>query len=952
MRTRLFSPYRDKWGSGKPGSGPYWFWAVLCLVAPISQAAPTTIASTALFISDPAQTRGLTVVQFELPIAALQTNPAAEWVCLNAEVATSNVQWLVTDPHCWQPQQQSAETVITGYALLRDSQPSQITISSHDSEQTVGTSLQLSLDPAQARPGSADLLQAWAEARNAWFRAQQYMYFATDRSSRREPEPPDTQNLFAHWQTIAAHSYGVQSPDALSGARQPRPGDTLNAFSLFSGEAAIQETLQQQLLTVSDSQNAVLDHSIDILQGPDVPSHPFEALLDGRAGGELEIARLVPAERWFVHISQPAKALDWLRTLSESSAQLAGLSTRSYVDQALLERYLGQLKLTPEFVQRLGPLAKQAAVFGPDLYVQHGSHISLIAEVPSAPALHTLLKLMLGIRGERGVQAYGQGTPAYFAQHQQWLIFSTSRAEAEQALQLAQNQTQNSLGASAEFRYMLEQLAPAASGLYVYLSDPFIRAMTGPRIKIAQLRRQKARARLELVTAAALLYEADYGKPPALDELIAQGFVAPGWLQTVAGDQISLDKQGRAQSARYGTLALMTPLSELDIDAISAQEAEGYQAYVDEYSRFWRTTFDPIGVRIEVADTVRVETLILPLINNSIYDAVRAMIDEEAGPLALPAMTPAPVTSLGFRLPEAVLQDLTRNLFSYRHREQIPDLSKALTGQVHIALYDDEPIIAFGSADLMGAFSGAFMRQMGRGRGGIFLYGGMLASLLTQPTAIFVELRDGTEVESWAQRLFALLDWNFGERVLQPYGDSGWVYTYTIENLVRFHLYLRQEGNYLIISNRSMPLVPAENGSAPVQANAALSVNFSQIQQLAPTLHLHAMQALPGAWRRTIGQLAPLRWLGMDDPAAAQATFQQLYGYRPELPSYSPWPWPDAASWQNLGQNLLPEFKLPSYHELAPEQRRIGPFQDLNRLQISFKLVDEGVRVVLELMPR
>ena len=47
------------------------------------------------------------------------------------------------------------------------------------------------------------------------------------------------------------------------------------------------------------------------------------------------------------------------------------------------------------------------------------------------------------------------------------------------------------------------------------------------------------------------------------------------------------------------------------------------------------------------------------------------------------------------------------------------------------------------------------------------------------------------------------------------------------------------------------------------------------------------------------------------------------------------------------GQNLLPEFKLPSYHELAPEQRRIGPFQDLNRLQISFKLVDEGVRVVL-----
>jgi len=949
----------NRWFRSITGKQTAGLLALLSLTVSAAQAEPIEITPATLVISDPALTRGLSILRFELPLEPLQRQMAMrqqvyEHVCVTAKTDNLTVQWPLFE--C----ASIGESHLVGYALLRQVPEDVVHFQATarawvNNTELAQQTLQFRIDPAAARSGGPELLSAWAKARNTVFRTQQAIYFGADRGADNRPDSSGP-TLFGQWQTIAARAYGLKTPDRAQqsrpNGRRDRPGESLNAFSLFSGEAAIQETLQQQLLNPSGGAQT-LEHSIRELRGPKVPSHPFSELLANRPGGRLEIADLVPPERWFLHITQTGKALDWLQTLSESSAQLLGLSSQTYLDRALLERYLARLKLAPEFVRRLGPLARQAALFGPDLYLQHGAHISLIAEAPSAAALSTLLRLMLGVGSDEDkVFAYGQGHPAYFARHQHWLIFSTSRAEAEAALQLARRQGQGSLGQSAEFRYMLEQLPVADSGLYVYLSDPFIRAMTGPRIKIAQLRRHQARARLELVTAAALLYQADYGVAAALPGLLAGNFIDPAWLQSAEGDRITLDQQGRAQSSLYGSLAAMTPLSDLAIEAISAEEAQAYQTYVADYSRFWRTTFDPIGIRIEVDAGVRVETLILPLINNSIYDAVRAMIGGEPARLSLPAMQPSPVTYLGFQLPQAALQELEQELF---RKSTAIDLNAALTGQMHIALYDAEPIIAFGSADLMGAFSGWFIRGMGRS--GVFLYGSIIMSLLTQPAAIFMELREGVSVEDWMQHLFSLVDFGFGHRTLQPYGE-GWVYTYTLENIVRFHLYLRQEGNYLIISNRSTPLqavsetVAASRLQASAQANALLGIDFSQIQQLAPVLYLHAVQRLPVAWRSAVGQLAPLRWLGVAGRATAQTRLQELYGYRPELPPGSPWPWPENSAWQQAGQSLLPEFKLPAYHDLTAEQRRSGPLQDLERLQVSFKLVAEGVRVVLQLQPR
>ena len=58
------------------------------------------------------------------------------------------------------------------------------------------------------------------------------------------------------------------------------------------------------------------------------------------------------------------------------------------------------------------------------------------------------------------------------------------------------------------------------------LSDPFVRRMVGPAVKIGQLRRMRARAEMEVITAGALLFRLDGNRArPELETLVRLGYV-------------------------------------------------------------------------------------------------------------------------------------------------------------------------------------------------------------------------------------------------------------------------------------------------------------------------------------------------------------------------------------------------------------------------------------------
>src|SRR5207245_11378091 len=81
-----------------------------------------------------------------------------------------------------------------------------------------------------------------------------------------------------------------------------------------------------------------------------------------------------------------------------------------------------------------------------------------------------------------------------------------------------------------------------------------------------------------------------------------------------------------------------TPCCEIPLTQVDGEEADEYKAFLQEYNQFWRTFFDPIALRLQMTpQRYRLETIVLPLIDNSIYTGLAHTLGGDAEPLdALP----------------------------------------------------------------------------------------------------------------------------------------------------------------------------------------------------------------------------------------------------------------------------------------------------------------------------
>lgn len=923
-------------------------WAALLVIAGAAdqgawaRAGAASITPVTVAVTEPGIQTGLRAVKATLPRATLERHAGGPF-------ATG--RWVAASPDGTLRQVylsgSSNPDTVTVYGLVDADGPVSLVLSyAAGGRAPAEPVFRTRFDIANARTAGADVFAQWAGARNA--------HLARYASSAEDG------GLLRPLMRVSAHAYGGRT--WLPQARRPvGPGARLNAFSLFSGEAAIQETLQRELLRDGDSGSQGPARLSD-LQGPQVSSHPFDRLLETREPARLPIATLVPRDRYFVYLSDLTDALGWLDQAAQTGWELIGMSQKAYVQHALVDRYLARLHLNRALVQRLADLKiiQSVAIFGPDLYLQYGSDVTLVLDTARSSVPRPVLRVILGISKAMGageIQPYGaDGAPAaYWGQHGRWLILSTSRDEARAALELARADGVGSLGASAEFRYMLSLLpAPDSDqGIFVYLSDPFIRNMVGPRIKIAQLRRHKARARLRLVSAAALLFRMDHGRSATLEELVRDGYVRQRWLEAWEGDEITFDANGIARSKRYGTLARMAPLGSVPIDGISEAERKAYQIYVNNYTRYWRTYFDPIGIRIRVGKPLEIETIILPLIQNSIYAAVKSTIGGAPISLDVPHHEPAPVTVISLKLPtDGILARFLRTAGNSQNVSGRPALERLVGDSVHIAIYDSQPLVALGSTELAGGFSGGWLAA--RGGGGITTWG-ILASMLTQPTAVFVETK--TDIEPGELEQLVQSTFGFWQRrgpsnsELMRIGDekaAKWVYTFNFFGAIRFHLYVQQLGDYLVISNRQtgFRLIDAPGGGPP--ANAAVRTRFGAIDEMARVLDLHRAQNQSVAVMKGIARLMPFLLAGAGDVEQAVARHAAVFGAQPRHPEGGRWVWHPASlrlessTYGSPGDRHLPELGARTAVN-APS----GPFAGLERLELRFGFEEDGVRAVL-----
>jgi len=762
--------------------------------------------------------------------------------------------------------------------------------------------------------------------------------------------------LLRTWLDSGNRLYGAQvdGPDPRMNNGQGRTPPSL--LALFGGRAAVQETLQLQLIA-SNGPATPTEATVPITQipGVTVKSHPFADMVRGKSTPTLALADFVPPDRAFFHAAR-GKALTQLFAPDSPFVQRLGAFVADGIGYDLLDRYSADLGLSRPLTDALldGGLLTECAVFTPDLFLADGTDVTVIVRVRSGNLLAKLLKPLLSpLANSNGVYTVptGSGDTASWAIKGDLWFLSTHRDELARSLALLDKKGEGSLGRSDEFRYMLHKLPPSPdTQAYVYFSDPFIRRLVSPAVKIAQLRRVNARIAMERLVGASLLRQLDVGGAPAPVETLAKlGYLTPADLSP----DLTLNPDRTASSAVFGPLARMKPLSAQNatITTVTPREAAAYASYLENYTRFWRQYFDPIALRFDTAPDQRqtLTTFILPLVENTTYNQLREWLPPAASksPVLVPVFDRDPVAQLDLVLPEktwrALARDQSRFFASYVGVS--PEFYDLLGPSLHVAVEDGDPIIRLGTGELAGVFS-----PFGGGGGNrvesSLVYIPILVNLLTRPTHIAIELTNPERAaqlleNAYAQPAHGQDRWMRVEFFRQG-GDRAWILSLRPMGLASIDFSLRIEGRYLVVSNHPFgaPLHVKTTKPAAV-SGAALAFHPQALATSLPADFASAKQAERTRAFAGIGHVYP--WmLALGQPAAdAVRNTTATLGFTPELPA-GDLMWKDGLL-EHADFGNIWEARLPAYDAKA----RFGIFDGIADATVAMQFEDDGLRTEL-----
>ena len=336
------------------------------------------------------------------------------------------------------------------------------------------------------------------------------------------------------------------------------------------------------------------------------------------------------------------------------------------------------------------------------------------------------------------------------------------------------------LGQTTEFAYIrsIMKRGDKQEDGFVYLSDPFIRRLVGPQVKLTERRRVLCYNQLRIIGHAALLYQTEHGKPPtSLDDLIkAQclpGKPNEGELVCIDGGKYTLSDDGcHGVCSHHGHAHNLVPCIETPLAWVNGLEAEEYKVFLDQYNSYWRTFFDPIAIRVQVTpEKYRLETIVLPLIDNSIYKGLAMSLNGK--PEALDAL-PVPKRNIfsvagRFNKEELLNREIIRQINDTRsdlarmmgvsekqatELDLVRVLEKGIGNQVGFHIYDATPTFDVNMPQLFGELMGSFNGSTGNVRGEEVWVGFVVASL-TSPVYISIPVQDKKIVDDFLDKLDA-----------------------------------------------------------------------------------------------------------------------------------------------------------------------------------------------------
>lgn len=426
--------------------------------------------------------------------------------------------------------------------------------------------------------------------------------------------------------------FNEEYPDMVARATNSRLDDT---YALFTGGRALSENLQlnRDITAAVSPENEKIEGTeveVSTISGITVNAMDFSAMLAGDEPTLDALASAIPADQhsaFFPSIDALARVA---RETTEEGLPMFRAYTPRSEDAGLIARYEKQLGISTESlaldVERFG--IRSVAVTGSDPYFATGTDVAVLIESNDADGLRQRMasvvfesgkqvpgaRVVLGTAGEveyAGAASQDRSVCSYVARIGDVVVVTNSLHQIDRLGAVASGAAPP-LASLDEYRFFRKRYprGEADETAFVMISDATIRRWCGPEWRIGASRRLRAGAILADLTA-------EHATELARGIDASREVTTRTPMRTIG--ETSLTPQG-ARSSVYNTLDFLTPIAELGITRVGADELRAYNAWRDSYQRNWRWAFDPIGIRLGVSDDrVTGDISVMPLILNTQY---------------------------------------------------------------------------------------------------------------------------------------------------------------------------------------------------------------------------------------------------------------------------------------------------------------------------------------------
>lgn len=835
--------------------------------------------------------------------------------------------------------------------------------------------LTIALDPPATIPHKNDLVKAWAQN---WVKALSLEALAGG-------------DVRFHLYEIrkVCELYKVDLPyfiDLIRGVRPLRTSeenpDNVDLFSVTTGGLAIQESLQFKKMLQENASSGGKRVPISSLKGPSVKSHPFEEMLKGREPVMFDTAKLVPYDQYYVHFSTIRTEIELSDLLDQWGTSLLQSMDVSSRDRKVKDRVLGQLGLELSTLTRLfGDLVVgDLAITGNDPYLTDGSDITVIFQVKNASIFEQSMELhRADVRKKRpdaetsqaqylGVQINSLKTAdrevsSYWTAFDTYRIYSNSPEAIHRVLNVA-NGKHPSLKNASDFRYMRTVFPGTATEEdgFLYLSDAFIRKVVGPEQKIARFRQLHCISNLRTIGNAHLHQVIESGSltPASLVTLAENKLINAEDQQCPSGGKYSMSKDRVPSCSVHGSFRYLTPLIEIPSKDASPVEAAGYKTFVDQYNQYWSRYFDPVGIRFRLKNKIEVETCILPLIENSIYNTVGNTV---GGPPVdmTPLRSKQTIGTVGLRFSPNTPggRELIKGILLETSSKETEVFLRDLGDMITLNFCDSAPLFTF-SRNLTNELMG-----LGWRRGEDFLIGGILSSV-TLPIYLTLDVKNPAQAKKDFERVVQAATREIvmkRERYisLEPYRLNTYqgieinVAKFMVF-VVDFRFYYAFLGNKLVITTQQQVLTQLidaylKNPSAKVDAmpaNLLLEMRPEAFDRIRPMISTHWQERMrETCLSNLLATRLFLKHVGLE-PGQLNAECLNQLGYVPFCPSGGTYQINQESG--GVSCSVHGSFAYPQQPIQADDSSQFINFvESIKNINVRLMYTPEGIRTRLEI---